>query len=101
MDLRTNVAECEESSNLLQPVRIRLMEQTRCARCWKPLRPNDTWPGPRESNRLPDNAPNTILVATPCGHIYHGCCVVNLDHCSICRGKLMTYKELHVVFDCQ
>jgi hypothetical protein len=63
--------------------RLKILEQAHCAHCWRPLRTNSAWPGPRESHRPPYGNGRHLLVAN-CGHVFHGACAVKPSHCPKC-----------------
>jgi len=68
---------------------LRLMEQTHCARCWRPLRLSLAWPGPRV-DLLPPDPTDRSLRAGQCGHVYHGSCARDLGHCPACHVFLQS-----------
>ena len=73
--------------------RLKLFEQARCAFCWRPLKINLAWPGPRESQRPPFG--NGTLLVAQCGHIFHGCCASKSSKCKTCLAKIQKLIPLH------
>ena len=74
---------------------LRILEQTHCARCWRPLRTCPLWPGPRLS-ALPPHPRDRSVTVTQCGHVYHGSCAQELSHCSACHAFISDCRPLYV-----
>lgn len=74
---------------------FKLMEQTHCASCWRPLRVSTLWPGPRPGSLPPDPKCSTLEVAQ-CGHVYHSCCSRVRSHCSACQAYIKTVRPLEI-----
>ena len=72
---------------------LKLFEQARCAFCWRPLKINLAWPGPRESQRPPFG--NGTLLVAQCGHIFHGCCASKSSKCKTCFATIQKLIPLH------
>ncbi len=76
---------------------LRLLEQSHCARCWRPLRVSTVWPGPRLAQLPPSNPTDRALVVLQCGHVYHSsCCDKYLTHCSACHVFIEKIRPLMI-----
>ena len=75
--------------------KLKLMEQSHCARCWRPLRVSTEWPGPR-LDFLPPVPTDRALLVLQCGHVYHSCCTRDLSHCSACHVFVEKFRPLLV-----
>ena len=75
-------SECDQAVHVYcvkkNDEKFKLLEQAHCAKCWKPLYYNTSWPGSHESLRPPFYSPlqPLRLSVAQCGHIYHTQCIV-------------------------
>lgn len=76
-------------------VKLRLLEQTFCAHCWRPLSVSHKWPEPRES-LLPPYGNGRFVLISACGHVFHGGCAVKATRCSKCLSTIQNLLPLHV-----
>jgi len=79
---------------------LKLLEQTPCGFCWRPLKIRSRWPGPRESQR-PPYGNGRFLLASLCGHTFHGSCATKATNCKVCFAPIeglssVHFKEPHV-----
>ena len=83
-------SECDEAIHVyhFQPrdEKLKLLQQTQCAKCWRPLDYNTVWPGSSENLRPPFYSPltKTKFLVAQCGHIFHAPCMSRELHCPTC-----------------
>ena len=82
---------------------LKLLDQTHCARCWRPLLltpPPRDWSGLVRATQLPPGCPRdrSLRVAGSCGHVFHSCCIVESRHCRACRELIRDVRPLVVSF---
>ena len=85
------------SIQVTKPSKLRdfkLLEQTSCGHCWRPLKVRKAWPGPRESQRPPYGNGRFLFVAQ-CGHIFHGACVTKSPKCKVCLAEIQDLCQVH------
>ena len=79
---------------------MKLLEQTHCARCWRPLLTPTAYPGTRTSNLPPESPKDRVLVAAAsCGHVFHSTCVYKAPKCRQCHAHIKDVRQVNVVFE--
>jgi hypothetical protein len=73
---------------------LKLLEQTPCGYCWRPLKIRSRWPGPRESQRPPFGN-GRFLFASLCGHTFHGSCATKATNCKVCFAPIKGLSPVH------
>ena len=69
-----------------QEKEFKLLQQTHCASCWRPLMYNIVWPGSSENLRPPFHYTlRTPMSVSQCGHLFHLTCATQVSHCPVCR----------------
>jgi hypothetical protein len=80
-------------------MKVKLLDQSHCTRCWRPLLTTTSWPGPRWS-QLPPGCPRdrSLSVSSNCGHVFHASCIRESRHCRACLALIGDVKPLNVAF---
>lgn len=76
-------------------VSVKVLEQTFCAHCWRPLSVPCKWPEPREGQKPPYGNGSYFLISN-CGHVFHGPCAVKVTRCPKCSSAVRNLLPLHV-----
>ena len=106
--------ECDDAVHVyyMKPAssdeKMKLMYQAHCARCWRPLKYNSKWPGPRKHQRPPfetgsadltnpgNFATKPRLSIANCGHIFHSSCAsASMPKCPTCLVHIETLRPFH------
>ena len=93
--------ECEEAIHVYhiqqKDEKLKLLEQSNCAKCWRPLYYNTKWPGSHESLRPPFYSPatKTKYSVAQCGHIFHTPCLAKETHCQLCLAYIKSVRPMH------
>ena len=79
--------------------KLKLLQQSQCGVCWRPLQLNRAWPGPRESLRPPfqtaaESTDSRICVAQ-CGHLFHSLCLSYSTSVSVSLTRTEDFKMSH------
>ena len=94
-------SECDEAIHVYhiqqRDEKLKLLQQTNCAKCWRPLHYNTKWPGSNENLRPPFFSPatKTKFSVAQCGHVFHTPCLAKETHCQLCLAFIKSVRPMH------
>ena len=94
-------SECDEAIHVYhiqqRDEKLKLLQQTNCAKCWRPLHYNTKWPGSHENLRPPFFSPatKTKFSVAQCGHVFHTPCLTKETHCQLCLAYIKSVRPMH------